>query len=461
MISEDSQMHYETYKIRWIFLCIYCSCLFINQLQLHSFSSNTEIFAEIFDLDLDFANALVFGPFFISSVCLLVVSSLNGVIGVRVLSITMSFSSAVIFVIAAFGFIKRILYPVVLFGHLLCGIALGVNFVFPTVFAASWFSSNEAATVIGTSWSMKSLGKAAAAAFHPLIEQLSNVTEDSSKLQQTQSIFCITGSVLALLLLTFSLCFFVFMKDNPPSPPSAAQAIVIALRNSKVREKEGYTLSITNILMLFKNFDFLLLAGANTLNGCVMILVETLASSMILNTFPNKNDTDVVLITALSSIFSMIAALLTGLFLDKYKQFKGMTQKASLLATLSAGGIGLGHLFRSYTTLTIFYPVASAFHMGSCVSLVEILTEITYPCNKIALISTYYFVSEIVTFGFSFAIRRTMKTHGPNVAILWAIFSGIVQYCLIGCVKPNYRRLSADENDEIKKNLDDEKKSLK
>ncbi|XP_039259436.2 putative MFS-type transporter C09D4.1 [Styela clava] len=218
-------------------------------------------------------------------------------------------------------------------------------------------------------------------------------------------------------------------------------------------------LTLTTIMKLFTSREFIILTGANALSGCTLVYAKATTPSLILNTFPMTKKPDIGWIRLAGTFLTICAGIIAGYCVDKFKKFKEISNLASVGMISSAVAIYLGHSFKSFATLIVFYPMASSFRVCSVIVLIEFLSEVTYPCDKVVLISSYSFIEEVSTFGFSCAIRATLEKSNATTAILWPIGASLLQLCLVSITKPDYKRMSVQEM-KVNKNIYDENINL-
>ncbi|XP_077968064.1 choline/ethanolamine transporter FLVCR2-like [Styela clava] len=237
----------------------------------------------------------------------------------------MALSAGIGIGIGTFAFNNRKLYPMILSAVLFTGLSNGINFILPVTLAASWFPAQETATAIGVTWSAVSLGEATAALVYPMCLPYRNATQIENNSHDIRLIFMSTKGTSALIL-TISALFFVFMlKNQPPTPPGAAQANILTSLKADKNERaslEVDTSFLELVLNLLVNRQFLLLASANSLGLSALILAKVLAPSLISMTFPEVTYREIGWIRIAGTLASIIAGLAVGYYLDRLKKFK-------------------------------------------------------------------------------------------------------------------------------------------
>nr|XP_039249423.1 feline leukemia virus subgroup C receptor-related protein 1-like [Styela clava] len=330
---------------------------------------------------------------------------------------------------------------------LFTGLSNGINFILPVTLAASWFPAQETATAIGVTWSAVSLGEATAALVYPMCLPYRNATQIENNSHDIRLIFMSTKGTSALIL-TISALFFVFMlKNQPPTPPGAAQANILTLLKADKNERASHevdTSFLKLVLNLLVNRQFLLLASANSLGLSALILAKVLAPSLISMTFPEVTYREIGWIRIAGTLASIIAGLAVGYYLDRLKKFKEFAMAIVVRMLLVTGGIYFGHLCKYFPVLIVLYPALAALRICSNVIFTEFLTEVIYPFDNTILMSIYYFPSEVAAFIFGAVIRKIMDMHGATMAIIVPLIACFMQWCLVALVKPDYRRLSAE-----------------
>ncbi|XP_039249423.2 choline/ethanolamine transporter FLVCR2-like [Styela clava] len=359
----------------------------------------------------------------------------------------MALSAGIGIGVGTFAFKNRKLYPMILSAVLFTGLSNGINFILPVTLAASWFPAQETATAIGVTWSAVSLGEATAALVYPMCLPYRNATQIENNFHDIRLIFMSTKGTSALIL-TISALFFVFMlKNQPPTPPGAAQANILTSLKADKNERASHevdTSFLKLVLNLLVNRQFLLLASANSLGLSALILAKVLAPSLISMTFPEVTYREIGWIRIAGTLASIIAGLAVGYYLDRLKKFKEFAMAIVVGMLLVTGGIYFGHLCKYFPVLIVLYPALAALRICSNVIFTEFLTEVIYPFDNTILMSIYYFPSEVAAFIFGAVIRKIMDMHGATMAIIVPLIACFMQCCLVALVKPDYRRLSAE-----------------
>ncbi|KAK3580513.1 hypothetical protein CHS0354_001114 [Potamilus streckersoni] len=198
-------------------------------------------------------------------------------------------------------------FGVLMFSQTICAIAQIFILGIPPRLAAVWFGANEVSTATSIGVFGNQVGVAAGFLIPPILvpnsDTLEEIADDLSKM-----FYIGVGVTTALLVL-----IVIVFKAQPPQPPSKAQMLA-----GQSSDNQHYGRSLLNLL---RNHGYLILLvtyGINT--GCYYAL-GTLLNPIILNYFPNHEQTagEIGLTIVVAGVFGSILA---GIWLDRTRAYK-------------------------------------------------------------------------------------------------------------------------------------------
>lgn len=222
------------------------------------------------------------------------------------------------------------------------GLSEAILYITPALLAAHWFPKREISTAYALPLTSLIIGGAVSSFLFPIllpdvglysgsINNMTSITKlnetmESSGLSQSipadaigikEQFTLIIGfsSASLLMCLDFILCI-IFVKDNPPTPPSAAQKHILA--QSEINGGQSHVKMIMNLL---RSRSFLLLSSGIFFYASFN-LVTVLLPSVILATFPQFDNRVPGTILSLTLLIGSLGALICGRLLDKFKRFK-------------------------------------------------------------------------------------------------------------------------------------------
>nr|XP_039261482.1 solute carrier family 49 member A3-like [Styela clava] len=438
-------MEYRVYSARWVFMTITSINVFSVVFMTYCYAGINNVITAYFQTTPFFIDLLATWAIFMTAVSLPMLALFKDNFSLRNQILSTNACTLIGSIVGAIGFSNRKWFYIALGGQTFFGISSAINFVIQISLPANWFPAHESATVVGVFWASWSLGQAAAAGVLPFIIGSLDATKLESAFLKVKWVFLIVNGGIAFLHLLTGILSWFYLADNPPSPPSASQQYIL---KQKINQKSPITeMLISNIKLIVnvhRNRDYSLLTLAHLLALSVATITKILVASVFLETFSNITDDEVAGIRLIGLLASVPASIAVGKIIDKTKKFKELTLTAHIGLTIACAGIVAGHGFKNFVCLAVLYPVNMILQMISTVTLIEFMIETTYPVDKIVLVTSHYFVTEMGLFLLSSGIRYTLQNYGALAAVSTVLVICAISVLVLFFVRPNYNRLNTD-----------------
>ncbi|RWS02520.1 hypothetical protein B4U79_16610 [Dinothrombium tinctorium] len=316
--------------------------------------------------------------------------------------------------------VQKDAFNILIFGQILPAIGQTLTAPLPPLLAAVWFKNNEAATVIGVNYAFCTFGNVCST----LLNLLFHAGQPESEVKASFQFIAILTAVLC------TLCFIlviIFVENKPPNPPSHSQ-----MKRKEIGEN-------TSLKILFKNKNYLLLAGTFVINLTVSMSISILFNQIVFTAFPTGHNiiTFASLLLTLSSLFG---GLIIPYLLDRTKKFKLIS-----ITSFAASLFFLTLMLHSSALKSVAYFEISTFLFGmflvgfSTISL-DIVVDITYPFPEGTSIGFMYFFSNIPTIFIATLGSALMENF--NASYAFAVMGGLlfIGTILLFCVRWEMKR---------------------
>ncbi|XP_066483481.1 heme transporter FLVCR2 [Tiliqua scincoides] len=425
---------------RWVMVFLFSSYSFCNAFQWIQFGSISVIFTHFYDVTsfsidwMSMSYMLVYIPF------LFPVTWLLDKKGLRLIALTGSALNCLGAWVKV-GSSKPSLFPVAVFGQVICAMAQVFILGMPSRIASVWFGSNEVSSACSIAVFGNQLGIAAGFLLPPMI--VPNLEERDMLAHHISIMFYLTAAVATAL---FFLVICVF-QERPQHPPSRAQAL--ALSRSATPEEYSYWKSI---LRLLRNTNFVLLIVTYGLNAGCFYSLSTLLNRMVMLHYPGE-ELNAGRIGLTIIVAGMAGALISGIWLDKTKTYKMTTLSIYIMSFVGmvvyTFTLDLGHIWVVFVTAG-----ALGFFMTGYLPLgFEFAAELTYPESEGTSSGLLNVSAQI--FGILFTISQGqiiqhVGTQAGNLFLCAFLFVGTIITAFIGA---DLRRQQANLNGEQTKTL--------
>uniref|UniRef100_A0A5F8GDF0 Choline/ethanolamine transporter FLVCR1 n=1 Tax=Monodelphis domestica TaxID=13616 RepID=A0A5F8GDF0_MONDO len=349
---------------RWVIVLLFSSYSMCNSFQWIQYGAVSNIFKKFYGVNDFYIDCLSMVFMVVYIPLLFPVGCLLKKYGLR----TIALIGSVLNCLGAWvklGSLRSDLFAVTMLGQFIAAVAQVFILGMPSRLAAVWFSEREVSTACSLAVFGNQVGIALGFLIPPVI--IPNL-QDMEKLAHHISIlFFLTAGVATLLFILISILF----REKPKYPPSQAEYLSQTMESTQDTYFES-------ILRLLKNKNFNLLFVTYGLNAGSFYALSTLLNRMVIYHYPGEELNAGRI--GLTIIFTgMVGAMISGIWLDKTKTYKGTTLVVYALSligmvvytvTLSLGYIWI--LFLTAGTLGCF--MTGYIPLGF-----EFAVELTYP----------------------------------------------------------------------------------
>ena len=469
--SEDETSKTQLFPRRWWLM----SCMGIQNIVLGIsyiyIGMNNDIFASYFDLSyavIDWFTVVTRPAVWLTCVGLAILSILNKS-GFRKIAIT----AALIFVIAStfqlVAYIFPFLYWFMFVANFLLGIMLAFLIIAPVSFAVLWFPDHEIGTALSIKLASSRLGFLLAflgpshfltplqckdivmgtGATNLTLDQ--NYTQCKEKWMNRESHKLIVYVGIILLIGVLLLIFLIiFARDQPPKPPTAAQA---NLRQNVQEQNEVETWTkwkefVMELKPLFTDRTFLLLiallANANVFNYYqAMFLSETLRPIFQSFSF-NANVVSSYLIVGFE-IAAIISTFVSGLLTDRIKNYVLLLRVGVLYCVVCWIGLIVGYHFHNTAAIFAANILSGAGSGLLYTPIYELSTQHTYP-RKPEFIGSCLIWGYNVIYVVEIELNRLLlDKFGGLISLIYVAVILCVFLVFTLFLRPEYRRLEAEK----------------
>ena len=473
----DSEELIETrlYSVRWWMLLLTGLASAVIRFLRAYFGNTNDIFVAYFNVPYETVDwfTLVQQPGMIISSLILTFVMHNKAISVTTLAITMSssLSFTCICLIVSCCYIK--LYSLIVIGEFLVGYALVALDVVSTSNAINWFPEHQ----VGTALCVKDLGgNTGYLLAYAIVSNLLLVPNQATSLNQTKlqltadktnsyddwfsvnqiRLMALTSSLLFISILII-ISYVIFMKDKPPIPPTAAQALVSCSEHDapSVHDENQLRkfLQLFKVVCLSKVF---LQASFIKITTIGNYLIEKVFMGEILRSFfidkgyiasYNSMSGWVLICLEIGSIFGSI---IIAKLVDRYKNYRKMVIVFALGLLFFQICLLLGYYFGSTAVLFVVNIAIGTCVYCSFLPLYEIVLQHFYPADSGLLSLMIRIPLSLGSMFAGLAARMILNYFKKSSAVLiFMIILSFLSFITSLFLKPNYNRLNANTNSEV------------
>ncbi|XP_077968363.1 choline/ethanolamine transporter FLVCR2-like [Styela clava] len=444
-------MEYTLYRIRWCFVGVLFFANFTVDFSSCAYGIVTNIVARYFNISPFSVDMLPSATFFVGSIVLVVMALFHNHIGVRAQCIILTIGGLFGAITVTIGFLHNDYYYFVLMGQIFIGISAGISFVTSVNMAANWFSENEVGTTIAIEFSAIHAGQMLSSLLYPLLlnDVLDNLNKkfDSDKVR---NVFAISFGIISSFLLICVIFVCLYAKDHPPSPPSASQEKILNASNQKkaVMSMENILESLKKTASHYRNINFVLITIIVSLDTSYFAMTKVLITSLLMKTFPDIPESLPGTIRIVGNILAVFFSLAAGLLIDRFGRYKLFSSLPIAGLISSCISILFAHHYKCLKALTFLYPLTMGLRGFSEVTLVEYLTEVTYPAEKVTLMCAHYIPMLIFQSIFIAVERVLMETFNETIAIFVPLTVSVVSLPMLMAVTSVYHRSNANNSEK-------------
>lgn len=313
------------------------------------------------------------------------------------------------------------LFGVTVTAQVICSVAQVFILGLPSRIASVWFGPREVSTACATAVLGNQLGTAIGFLLPPVL--VPNTPDDVELTGHNISIMFYGTAAVSTGLFLLAV---IVIKDQPPLPPSQAQAVL----PDSPPEDYSYKQSIINLV---KNKAFVLLLVSYGIMTGSFYSVSTLLNQMIMTCYENQ-ELNAGRIGLTLVVAGMVGSILCGLWLDHTKTYKITTLIVYILSFL--GMVVFTFTLNLNNIYLVFFTAGSlGFFMTGYLPLgFEFGVEITYPESEGTSSGLLNAFAQIFGIIFTLIQGKLTTDYDPQAGNLFLcawIFLGILLTALI------------------------------
>nr|XP_039248005.1 uncharacterized protein LOC120325896 [Styela clava] len=178
------------------------------------------------------------------------------------------------------------------------------------------------------------------------------------------------------------------------------------------------------------------------------VFAIVLISSSLKKTFPDVPESLTGTIRIAGNMLAVFFSVAAGPLVDRFGRYKLFSALPIAGLIPSCISILLAHHFKSLKALIFLYPLTMGLRGFSEVTLVEYLTEVTYPAEKVTLMCAHYIPVLVFQSIFIMVERVLMETFNETIAILVPLTASVVSLPMLMAVTSVYHRSNVNNSEK-------------
>jgi len=451
----------KLYKMRWIFLAVITLLYFTYMYSGFSVSQINNIFVQYFHVTYAAVDWATIGsyPTTVITTFVLVWLVYKECAKFRYLSVAMTSFVIASHVARMVAFANSHLFAFIVVGQIFNGVCAALSYPLCLSLVMAWFPHEEVGTAVGLYMSGGSLGQVVGTLLpsHLVIQPTINGKENGTSWKVADRDVCLIMWGVPLVIVFVVLAFILSMaSDHPPMPPTLVQ--------NEARRKDTSNLTFRDFLNtcfeLMKNRTYIVgcIAGSMISNSCMIEI--TMMPQLMKNVLHNSHsefDPDIISSYAIMSLSlgEFVGAIIGGRLVDKFRCHKRLLLITSMSAVVCVASITIAYHWSSYQATIAINAFFGFFSRCYLVSLIEILTQLSYPLEATFATAILRGFICFITVA-EVEIGRLIFDNAGGVWVLifqtTFIFSGMLFTLLI---KVENKRLDAEERlvDKVKNTI--------
>ncbi|CAH1958086.1 unnamed protein product [Acanthoscelides obtectus] len=268
--------------------------------------------------------------------------------------------------------IRRDLFSVVLLGQIIVAGSQTVIICIPPKIASTWFKPSELSTACSLGTLGTQLGIALGFMLPPIIVPNS---DDPKVIGQRLQFLC---WMLTIAMIPVSIAVLWCFPEQPPKPPSLAQAALRSRNGSQQFRSRDF---FGSIRMLLINKGFVVHMIAYGINIAAFSAIGTFLSQFVLQYFEDANE-DAGRMGSVMVITGMVGMIMFGVLLDKTHWYKEVTLFVYLFSTISVVCLMYALHWRSKILTYISCAIVGMFTNAYMPVGFELAIELTFPSDE-------------------------------------------------------------------------------
>ena len=469
--ADATTLETQLYSRRWWLIgCIGVQCILTYSSFLY-FGVNNDIFARYFELPyavIDWFALITRPAFWLTSLGFAMMAVLNQT-SFRKIALVSTFLSVIASISQIIAYAYPIFYWLLFIGNFLFGILLSYLTVLPVSFAVLWFPDNEIGTALGIKIASCRIGFlfAFVVPSHFMIQMPcgSNIKESFNgtavnkfthcKLlwldQEKWKLIFYAGAISIMYALTL-LFLFVFALDQPPKPPTLAQARLRQTMAEQNRAEIWKNLKefFTETKLLFRDLTFVILVALCAITNLFNYFQGLFLSEIfrpVFRSFFSSSDVDKMnsyLIIGFE-ISGALGSVISGLFVNRIKNYVLLLRVFLMCCFICWIGVIIGYHFYSIPA-TFVANILSGLSCGCLYTpIFELATQHTYPRNPMFVTSSLLWSFNVIFVVMVELNRLLLDKLGGLSSLVYIAVVLCISLFLTVFLKPMYRRLEAEK----------------
>ncbi|XP_078485999.1 choline/ethanolamine transporter FLVCR2 [Ciona intestinalis] len=439
--STHSSIEYEiqSYTRRWVILFISCTAIFLRGFNQSCYGPINSVFTKYLNVQPWQVDWFILTQSVVFLTMSLPMSWVTSRLGFRNSYIVMTASLMLGFALTTVGCSTRKGYIAIIAGQTIMGFSNIISWSIPPPTAALWFPVNEVATAVALQVVGRGVGESVGSILTPAIVRVSMPNQEIG--------FRLTILFLVFTIISLVLTFAIFaaVKDEPPIPPSQAQAKAKQMRSERNQDK-SFSAALKEykqvIKELFTNKYFVAVWFAFGAANPVLRNNSVLLSSILLTTFSKYTwlNQKAGLVLMGGWLTYTVGGFIAGPIITKTHKYKEVVFYSILFECLSCVVILIGIRLRILECVYAGVVILGLFLGIANTSLFELLVEVTYP--KPTMLVTMVNIIGMGIFRLIYPIigRVMLSTIGPSASTAFPVAMTALAAIVIGIIQPTYYR---------------------
>ena len=369
------------------------------------------------------------------------------------------------------------LYPLIFVGMFVMGLSvISVDIVFP-VFTLKWFPENQIGIALNLKEVFGSIGGMLGFLIpgNILISPLKtnsfpmmNCTNTTVKNQDDNwsadnklRLIAFSGTLLTLSIIVLLFLIF-FAADQPPKPPTIAQAM---LRNNAagIEPQSFYSrivVSLKTVKKVILNTFFAQIIFVCAVNYSGYAICKAYVGEVLRELFEKISDFESAnahssYVLVVYEVGCVVGSLLSGKITHRYQNYHIQISIGILFCILSLISVFIGYYFLIPVVVYIAIGFSGVFSMIYFAQTFDIVYQHFFPIDSGILTVLLYMVSSGSGLIFTSMTKLFMSAFGNDALFIYMIILYSLSFAVSLFLKPNYARLKVGTNCQDVNNIDE------
>ena len=467
--NNANKLDTKVYLIRWWVIAIMTVQVLVIKMLTNSFGVINNVYKAYFDVSYYVIDwfTLIQTPGRIGATIILALLSFNSIIGFRKLFIVMTACTLISSMLLVFAFAFPQIYELVFLGQFAAGFGYQTASALIPTFATLWFPETQ----IGLAMSFKLIGMSIGSTLAFLVPTqmvsplssfdqknvTSRIQSNTTDINETNvwknevhwKFMLLYGVLLAINVIVVAFVL-LFVTDQPPKPPTIAQALVRSQKN--YGQPKNILKNMENFLNACKSIWF-----DKVVFQTVLICGFTFSSNYFQKLFMGQVVREVFAVRKYGSLINAMSGyvlvvydagyfcggLVSGKILDRFKKYIISLCVALILSIIAMFGLAVGRYFYSIEAIFVFIALLG-FSLGSCdIPTFDIVLQHTYPKSPTFVMLLFTSECRIVILLIGQCGRFVLSDVSATAVLIFMGVNLTISLVLSIFLKPNYNRQQA------------------